>query len=750
MHYPRNFTSRAAARARGALLAWLSALCLLLAPSAAAAADFRREVIYQIVVDRFFDGDPSNNDPPQSAGLYDPARANWRLYWGGDLEGVRQKMDYLAGLGVTAVWISPPVDNVNVATPSGVGDAPAAPYHGYQTRDFKRIEEHFGDGGNSWAAFDNLVAAAHERGIKVVVDFPANHTSNNNSGEYGALYDDGRLLGDYRNDPGGYFHHEKNITDRYGRYHVQYQTLYDLADINQENPSMDAYLKEAARAFQRHGADGFRLDGMKHVTWGWQPSFVNALDSSGGSFVFGEWYLEDPPVRGWWQRLKAFLRSIFSSDAQSSKYVSDPLYRDAVKLVNRGGMSMHNFPLNTATRNVFGPPDAGFRELDTLLGREARDFARRDELVNFIDNHDMPRLLSLADDRHRLHAALAFVLTTPGIPCVYYGTEQYLHDDTAGGTDPYNRPMMNSFSTDTPAYSLISRLSRLRRESPALAYGDLTAREVGDDVYVYERRFFGNVVLVAINKSRDSPYDLRALKTALPPAAYEDYLGGAFGASKIEVTAGAGGENGVAAFRLPPHAVGVWSYREPPTSPRAGAVAPRVAQPGSQVTLTGEGFGQAAGAVLFDETPAQIVSWADGEVKVTVPATGSGAHQLRVVDGAGRSSNPVPFAELSGALVPLTFKVRNVPPLQPGEQLFLVGGGYELGGWRAAWDEAVGPLVSADNAEWLVCASVPASQTLQFKFVKLGADGAVTWEGGQNRIYVAPTAASEARFEWQY
>ncbi|HEX8117328.1 MAG TPA: alpha-amylase family glycosyl hydrolase, partial [Pyrinomonadaceae bacterium] len=548
-----------------------------------------------------------------------------------------------------------------------------------------------------------------------------------------------------------YFHHGKNITDRYGRYNVQYQTLYDLADINQESPVMDAYLKEAARLFRRHGADGFRLDGMKHITWGWQPSLVNALGSPGGSFVFGEWYLEDPPVRGWWPRLKAFLRSVFSSEAQSSKYVSDPLYGDALKLVNRGGMSMLNFPLATATRSVFGPDDAGFRELDTLLGREAKDFARRGELVNFIDNHDMQRLLSLADDRHRLHAALAFALTAPGVPCIYYGTEQYLHDDTAGGKDPYNRPMMNNFSTDTPAYSLISRLSRLRRDNPALAYGDLTARKVSDDVYVYERKFFGNVVLVAINKSDDGAEDLEGLKTVLPPAAYEDYLGGAFGAPRVEVTEGADGENGVAAFKLPAHSVGVWGYREPPTSPRAGAVAPSVAQPGSEVTLTGEGFGSAAGAVMFGETRAEIISWADGEVKVSVPSVESGAQSLRVIDGAGRSSNAVQFNALSGALVPLTFKVRNVPTLQPGEQLFLVGGGYELGGWHATREEAVGPLVSADNAEWFVCASVPAGHTLQFKFAKLGSGGEVTWEGGPNRVLAAPAAAAaEARFEWQY
>src|SRR2546421_2439721 len=84
-----------------------------LAPIATRAADFKREVVYQIITDRFFDGSTANNNPPQSAGLYDSTKTNWRAYWGGDLAGIQQKMSYLAGLGVTAIWISPPVDNLN-------------------------------------------------------------------------------------------------------------------------------------------------------------------------------------------------------------------------------------------------------------------------------------------------------------------------------------------------------------------------------------------------------------------------------------------------------------------------------------------------------------------------------------------------------------------------------------------------------------------------------------------------------------
>src|SRR5262245_49426744 len=93
------------------------------------AADFKREVIYQIITDRFFDGSSSNNNPSQSSGLYDSTKTNWRLYWGGDLAGIQQKMSYLAGLGVTALWISPPVDNLNTNIPDGRGN-PTASYHG--------------------------------------------------------------------------------------------------------------------------------------------------------------------------------------------------------------------------------------------------------------------------------------------------------------------------------------------------------------------------------------------------------------------------------------------------------------------------------------------------------------------------------------------------------------------------------------------------------------------------------------------
>ena len=89
--------------------------------------DFKKQVIYEIITDRFVDGDTSNNNPSQSSGLYDSTKTNWQAYWGGDLAGIQSKMSYLKGLGVTAVWISPPVNGDNLNT-YGSQSAPMAGY----------------------------------------------------------------------------------------------------------------------------------------------------------------------------------------------------------------------------------------------------------------------------------------------------------------------------------------------------------------------------------------------------------------------------------------------------------------------------------------------------------------------------------------------------------------------------------------------------------------------------------------------
>jgi glycosidase len=126
-----------------------------------------------------------------------------------------------------------------------------------------RVEEHFGDVNNGWSEFNNLTSAAHGDGIKVIVDWAQNHSNPNNGGENGALYNNGTLMATPSNDPNGSFHHNGNIVNYDDRYQVQYYNLANLQDLNQENTTIDNYLKTAAEQFQSHGADAFRLDAIK-------------------------------------------------------------------------------------------------------------------------------------------------------------------------------------------------------------------------------------------------------------------------------------------------------------------------------------------------------------------------------------------------------------------------------------------------------------------------------------------------------
>ena len=705
-------------------LALLLAFTLCSAQLTSLAADFKREVVYQIITDRFFDGSTANNNPSQSPGLYDATRTNWRAYWGGDLQGIQQKMSYLAGMGVTAIWISPPLDNLNANIPDGNGN-PTASYHGYQARDFKRVEEHFGNTSNTWTDFDNFITAAHQNGIKVIVDFAPNHTTQNNAGEFGAFYDNGTLLGNYTNDTNGYFHHNPNISGGGwdDRYQVQYYTLFDLSDLNQEHATVDAYLKAAAQVLQQHGVDGFRVDAVKHLTWGWQYSMANSIYTFGDSFLFGEWYQAG---------------------------TSDPLYHDSYKFANKSGISLLDFPLNTAIRNVFAS-GANFSEIDTVTTQEGNNFTWDEDLVTFIDNHDMARFLSVNNNNNRLHQALSFILTARGIPCIYYGTEQYLHNDTGGGTDPYNRPMMPGFSTTTTAYQLINKLSTLRRDNPAIAYGSSTQRWINNDVYIYERKFFNSVVLVAINKNETASYNITGLNTSLPAGAYTDYLTGLVGGLSITVNNGSGGNNPVANFSLPAHTVSVWQFVQGASTPQVGSIGPMLGQPGVKVTIGGRNFGTTAGAVKFGTTTASVVSWSPTKIVVNTPSVAGGNYNVTVTNSSGQVSNGIQYTVLTAKLIPVTFTVYNATPTQVGDYIFLTGNTVELGNWSTTWDGAVGPMLTPNYPNWFLNASVPAGQTIQFKFIKIAANGAVTWEAGANHTYTVPMSGTGyVNVNWQY
>ena len=684
--------------------------------------DFKKQVIYQIVTDRFFNGDTSNDNPSQSSGLFDSTRTNWQAYWGGDLAGIQQQMSYIKGLGVTAVWISPTVDNENLNL--NTGTPVSAPYHGYDARDFMRVEEHFGSANNSWTAFDNLVAAAHHNGIKVIVDWANNHSNYTGGGELGVLYNNGVFIASDKNDPNGYFHHNPNISDWNDRYQLQYYTLLGLEDLNQENSTIDSYLKTAIHQFQRHGVDGFRLDAIKHVTWGWEYSLANSVFNQSPSFLYGEWFNNTP---------------------------GDPLYHDAYKFANESGISELDFGVNIAMRDVFGG-NHNFSELDNAITTENSNFTWNTDLVTFFDSHDESRLLSINNNTNRLHQALAFLLTARGIPVVFYGDEQYLHNDTNGGGDPYCRVWMSSFDTATPAYQLINHLAGLRQSgNDALAYGTYRQRWINNDVYIYERQFFNDVVLVAINKNDSTGYAISGLFTALPAGTYSDYLNGLLGGASLTVSSGSGGNNSAGNFTLPAHTVAVWQATGTAAAPEVGSIGPTVGQPGMQVTIAGKGFGSATGQVGIGSTAASIKSWSDTSVTFTVPGTVNGVYPVQLKNSSGKAANPIQFTVLAGQLMPVTFTVNNATPTNPGDYIFLTGSTVELGNWGTTFDTAVGPMLDPNYPNWFLNVSLPAGAPVQFKFIKIATSGSVTWENGPNHQYTVPSGGTGfVNVNWQY
>jgi glycosidase len=686
------------------------------------AQDFKKQVIYQIVTDRFFNGDTTNDNPSQSAGLFDSTQTNWFAYWGGDLAGIQQKMSYIKGMGVTAIWISPTVDNENLNMASGTPIS--APYHGYDARDFMRVEEHFGDSSNSWTAFNNLVTAAHNNGIKVIVDWANNHSNYNGGGEFGALYNNGVFMASDSNDPNGYFHHNPNIADYNDRYQLQYYTLVGLEDLNQENATVDSYLKTAMHQFQTHGADGFRLDAIKHVTWGWEYSLANSVFNQAPSFLFGEWYNNNS---------------------------SDPLYHDAYKFANKSGIGELDFGINTAVRDVFAGNN-NFSEIDGNISTENTNFFWNNDLVTFFDSHDESRLLTLNNNNNRLHEAMAFLLTCRGIPVILYGDEQYLHNDTNNGNDPYNRVWMSSYSTTTTAYQLINKLATLRQSSnDALAYGGFQQRWINNDVYIYERKFFNDVVLVAINKNDTTGYAISGLFTALPAGTYSDYLGGLLGGSGLTVTSGSGGNNPANNFTLSAHTVAVWQAVGTPSAPEVGSIGPTAGQAGMKVTVAGKGFGSSTGQVLFGTTGGTVQTWSDTSVTFTVPSVGNGIYQVQLKNSSGTAANTIQFTVLTAQLVPVTFTVNNATPTNTGDYIFLTGNTIELGNWGTTFDTAIGPMLDPNYPNWFLNTSMPAGTQIQFKFIKVAANGTVTWENGSNHQYTVPASGTgSVNVNWQY
>ncbi len=459
-------------------------------------SDFSKDTIYFIVVDRFYDGNPSNNP---TGDIYSLDKSEWKLYWGGDIKGITEKLPYIKRMGFTAIWLTPIVDNTDKLYRYGKnGEEKIAAYHGYWGRDFWRINRFFG----TEEEYRQLVKKAHSLGIKVIFDYVLNHSSPINQGIDGAIYKEGKYIARYGDDPEGWFHHNGSIDfSKKDPAEWQNKNLFDLADLNSENPKVEEYLFGAALKWIDTGIDGFRLDTVRHVPVSFCKKFADRMKSKKPDiFIFGEWSMGGLAEKG------------------------------AVDFTRETGINIIDFQFTFTITDVLCRGKS-FKKLADYLKYDDR--IRHPELmVTCIDNHDMPRFISTAiaygynqTQAKRLTEMATYILmTSRGIPCIYYGTEQYLHVDKKStwgyGGEPYNRQMMTGWDNFNEFAKNIKKLADLRREVPAISKGSTHTLYVSKDAWFYERRYGNSVVLVGVNRGRKRSIKVKNIH--LPDGTYDN------------------------------------------------------------------------------------------------------------------------------------------------------------------------------------------------------------------------------------
>jgi pullulanase-type alpha-1,6-glucosidase len=492
--------------------------------------DLTREQFYFVLPDRFANGDRANDKGgltgSRLATGYDPTDKGF--YQGGDLKGLTKKLDYIKGLGTTALWMAPIFKNQPV---QGTGANASAGYHGYWIADFTQVDPHFGTN----ADLENLIDKAHAKGMKVFFDVITNHTADVvdyeeksygylSKGAFPYLTKDGEPFDDadyaagdkkfprvdrdsfpytpavpaakkdlkvpsWLNDPRMYHNRGDSTFAGESSTHGDFSGLDDLWT---ERPEV---VKGMERIYQRwvrdFDIDGFRIDTVKHVNTEFWTQWATALDAYAAKrgrddfFMFGEVYSADTAI--------------------TSPYVTQGRL-DATL----------DFPFQEAARQ-YASQGGSAQKLAAVFGDDYKyttDKANAYEQVSFLGNHDMGRIGTFlkqdnpgASDaellkKDRLANELMFL--SRGNPVIYYGDEQGFTG--AGGDKDARQPMFASrtadyldddllgtdrthasaaYDTSAPLYKQISALAKLRKAHPALADGVQTERYAADGSGVY-------------------------------------------------------------------------------------------------------------------------------------------------------------------------------------------------------------------------------------------------------------------------
>ena len=468
--------------------------------------DWRDQVIYFLMTDRFNDGDPGNND--QGAGEYNPALESH--YSGGDIQGVIDQLDYIQDLGATAVWTTPVVANQWWSTHTDYSG-----YHGYWATDFRQIDPHVG----TLLDYRRLSDQLHRRGMYLIKDIVVNHTGNffnYRDGHEG--YDASDTARNFlwlepedspqraptqppfdqidRNNPAheaaDIYHWTPSIFDYRNTDHQFTYQLATLADINTTNPVViDAFKQTYGDWIRDAGVDAFRIDTVRYVDHDFFHHFMHDADGINASaretgrdhfLAFGEVFDTSKPYQNdGEQRVASYLGSTERPELNS--IISFPLHHDFKTVFAQGLPTDHLAYRIEQHMSMYDDPHV---------------------VPTFIDNHDMERFLA-SGDIDGLHQALAALLTLPGIPVIYQGTEQAMTASReamfAGGFGAER----DRFDREVPLYRAIRELATLRTNDPLFTRGEIeiiASDRNGPGLLAYTRRHDDRTVVVMFNTAR--------------------------------------------------------------------------------------------------------------------------------------------------------------------------------------------------------------------------------------------------------
>lgn len=441
------------------------------------------DFIYLLMPDRFSNGNP-NNDVIEGMNQVESSRTKQYSRHGGDLQGIANHLDYIQELGVTALWLNPVLEN----------NQPHESYHGYAMTDHYRVDPRFGNNTDLKA----LVDACHARGIKMVWDVIHNHVGN----EHWFIKDlpdptwvnqwDEFTKTSYRAptlmDPYASETDKKLMQNGWFDHH--------MPDLNQKNPLVANYLTQNNIWWIEYaGLDGLRVDTYAYPDQGFMADWAQRVLAEYPQIgMFGETWVHGIPVQAWFTE-----KNGWTEDSYLPATTDFQLY----------------YAINDALSQPFGWTEGVARLYYTL----AQDFVYENPMqkVVFLDNHDVGRFYSMAgEDFGKYQIGLTFLLTTRGIPSLYYGTEILMKNHWDGSNhDKVREEFPGGWEGDKEdkftrtgrseqeqlAFETVKTLANFRKGSSAIKTGKLMQFVPENGVYVYFRYDAQQTVMVILNQN---------------------------------------------------------------------------------------------------------------------------------------------------------------------------------------------------------------------------------------------------------